>query len=191
MSSAVTFAAALIMAGVHLFSERLSFLDRIPRSRWLSAAGGVSVAYVFVHLLPELSAHQATITRTLAGTALGTLERHVYILALLGLTVFYGLERLSRTDKRRRDKAGAGASTSSPVFALHIGSYALYNVLIGYLLVHREDPSLRGFVFYAAAMILHFVVNDRGLNETHAAAYRRVGRWWLAPRRSPAGRLAW
>ncbi len=46
---------ALFLAAVHLFSGRLYFLDSVPRSRWLSIAGGVSVAYVFVNLLPELA----------------------------------------------------------------------------------------------------------------------------------------
>jgi hypothetical protein len=41
---------------VHAIGGRLRFLDVIPRSTWLSLAGGISVAYVFVHLLPELAA---------------------------------------------------------------------------------------------------------------------------------------
>ncbi|HET7409500.1 MAG TPA: hypothetical protein VFJ13_04815, partial [Paracoccaceae bacterium] len=50
--------AALVMAAVHAGSPRLVFLDRTPRSVWLSLAGGVAVAYVFVHLLPELARMQ-------------------------------------------------------------------------------------------------------------------------------------
>lgn len=36
--------AAAGLALVHVFAGRLRFLDGIPRSRWLSIAGGVSVA---------------------------------------------------------------------------------------------------------------------------------------------------
>ena len=43
---------------VHLFSNRICFLDGTPRSIWLSIARGISVAYVFVHLLPKLSEGQ-------------------------------------------------------------------------------------------------------------------------------------
>ena len=39
---------AAALAAVHLFAGMLRFLDVRPRSRWLAAAGGVSVAYVFV-----------------------------------------------------------------------------------------------------------------------------------------------
>ncbi len=49
------------LAVVHLFSGKLRFLEGIPRSIWLSMAGGISVAYVFVHLLPELAEEQEAI----------------------------------------------------------------------------------------------------------------------------------
>jgi hypothetical protein len=42
---------------------------------------GVSVAYVFVHLLPDLNARQKAIAQT---GALGFLEHHVYLIALFG-----------------------------------------------------------------------------------------------------------
>lgn len=46
---------AVGLAFVHLFSGKLRFLDITLRSIWLSMGSGVSVAYVFVHILPELS----------------------------------------------------------------------------------------------------------------------------------------
>ena len=73
------------LAGVHLFSGRLQFLGVSPRSRWLSAAGGVSVAYVFVHLLPDLADEQKTI-REATSESLSFLEYHVYLVALVGLS---------------------------------------------------------------------------------------------------------
>lgn len=44
---------------VYVFGGRLAFLSNTPRSVWLSGAGGVSVAYVFMNLLPELAARLA------------------------------------------------------------------------------------------------------------------------------------
>lgn len=43
---------------IHLFSKNMLFLKALPRSRFLSIAGGISVAYVFLHLLPELGVFQ-------------------------------------------------------------------------------------------------------------------------------------
>ncbi|MBA2529778.1 MAG: hypothetical protein H0V19_07450 [Euzebyales bacterium] len=171
--------AALVLAALHLLAGRLRFLDGVPRSWGLSVAGGISVAYVFVHLLPELNAAQEAVGEA-AGGALAALESHVYLLALLGLAVFYGLERGSRQSRRERHET-EGVDEASPALAwLAIGSYALYNTIIGYLLVHREENTARALLLFAAAMGVHFVINDRGLREHHAGLYHRYGRWLCA-----------
>ncbi|MDT9599148.1 hypothetical protein [Sphingosinicella rhizophila] len=170
----------LLFVLVHVFGGRLAFLSRTPRSIWLSAAGGVSVAYVFVHLLPELAAHQETLgARARDSGMIASLESHAYLIALIGLIMFYGLERLARSVGRAR---GRGGQQGSPlgVFWVHLGAFALYNVLIGYLLVHREEADMRGLLIYAIAMGLHFVVNDQGLRAQHGQIYHRYGRWLLA-----------
>ncbi|HEY9769039.1 MAG TPA: hypothetical protein V6C71_11185 [Coleofasciculaceae cyanobacterium] len=66
------------------------------------------------------------------------------------------------------------------VFWLHVVSFALYNGLIGYLLVHREEPGFLSLCFFFLAMALHFVVNNFGLRENHKHAYHNLGRWILA-----------
>ena len=102
----------------------MRFLEGIPRSRWLSIAGGVSVAYIFVHLLPELNAGQEAIRRAI-GDGLAFLEHHVYLIALLGLAIFYGMERVAAESRKRMGEAGKGDSTSTAAFWLHIASFAV------------------------------------------------------------------
>ncbi len=170
---------AIALALVHLFAGKLRFLEATPRSIWLSFASGVSVAYVFVHILPELSQAQETVT-AVVGEALAFLEHHVYLLALLGLAVFYGLERAALVSRQRNQKAGRGDVTEVEVFWLHVVSFALYNALIGYLLLHREQSGILSLIFFFLAMALHFVVNDFGLRENHKHAYHNLGRWILA-----------
>jgi len=174
----VTFFAA-VLALVHLFAGNLRFFETVPRSRWLSVAGGVSVAYVFVHILPDLSESQETIEQAV-GEGLAFLEHHVYLIALLGLAVFYGLERAAKESRQRQQRAGKGDSTGAGVFWLHIGLFAVYNFLIGYLLVHRQEPGVQSLFFFFFAMALHFLVNDFGLREHHKGAYDQIGRWVLA-----------
>lgn len=171
--------AAVGLALAHLFSGRLRFLDATPRSRWLSAAGGISVAYVFVHTLPDLAEEQETL-REAAGETLAFVESHAYLVALLGLAVFYGLERAAKTSRGRSRRTSREDSTGAGVFWLHVGSFAAYNALIGYLLLHRESSEAGSLLLYFVAMALHFVVNDHGLRENHKGAYDRIGRWMLA-----------
>lgn len=170
---------AVGLALVHLFSGKLRFLEEIHRSRWLSIGSGVSVAYVFVHILPELSTAQETIQGVVGG-GLAFLEHHVYLVTLLGVAVFYGLERAAKLSRQRNQKAGRGDVTEAEVFWLHICSFAIYNALIGYLLLHREEPGIQSLLFFFFAMALHFVVNDNGLRENHKESYDRMGRWILA-----------
>jgi hypothetical protein len=170
---------AIALALIHLFAGKLRFLEATPRNIWLSFASGVSVAYVFVHILPELGQAQETVTG-LVNETLSFLEHHVYLVALLGLAVFYGLERVALGSRQRNQKAGKGDVTEEGVFWLHVASFALYNALIGYLLLHREEPGILSLFFFFFAMALHFVVNDFGLRENHKHAYHKFGRWVLA-----------
>lgn len=171
---------AVVLAGVHLFAGRLVFLDRIPRSRWLSIASGSSVAYVFLHLMPELNQAQDTLEDALVGP-IAAVDHHAYFVAALGLTVFYGLERVA-VREREKDRAvdgRRGRGARDGVFWVHVGSFAVYNLLIGYLLT-EEAAEPREYLAFVAALGLHFVVNDYALRKHHRDRYQDVGRWLLS-----------
>jgi len=170
---------AIGLALVHLFSGKLRFLERTPRNLWLSFSSGVSVAYIFVHILPDLSESQETVRESFK-EGFVFLEHHVYLVALIGLAVFYGLERAAKLSRQRNREVSQKDVTDSGVFWVHMMSFALYNALIGYLLVHREEPGLTSLLLFAFAMALHFFVNDYGLREHHKQSYDHLGRWILA-----------
>jgi hypothetical protein len=128
-------------------------------------------------LLPDLAEEQETI-REVAGEGFSFLEYHVYLVALIGLAVFYGLEQSTKTSRRR--SAGDEDSTEAGVFWLHTASFTVYNALIGYLLLPVEEPGVWSLILFAFAMGVHFVVNDYGLRKNHKGAYDRIGRWVLA-----------
>lgn len=148
------------LALVHLLSGRMDWLDHTPRSLWLSLGGGVSISYVFVHLLPELG-HFSRETELHAG---------LYVAALAGLIGFYGIEAHIR---RKSDQEAA--------FRLHLGSYAGYNVVVGYLLdAQARDETLSGVLFYAFALSVHLIINDRALTEHYGTRHAKGGRLTLA-----------
>ncbi|MGE7544157.1 hypothetical protein [Sporosarcina newyorkensis] len=128
-------------------------------------------------MLPELGEYQKDFDGKLR--SLGYLENHVYIIAMLGLALFYGLEQLAKSSKRHNKKDGEHKATAG-VFWLHIGSFALYNATIGYLLLRGEYQTEWGMIFYFIAMGVHFVTNDNGLCATHKEDYDWYGRWLLA-----------
>ncbi len=168
--------AAVILVVIHLLAGRLHSAEGGPRNRWLSAAGGVSVAYVFVHLLPELARGQQVIKASEL-SLLGYLEHHAYLLALIGLASFYGLERLIKSHRR---KLPEHAQSNGGLFWLHIAAFSMYNALIGYLLVHRAPGESGDLLTFTVAMALHFLVNDFALQSHHSHLYVYRGRWVLA-----------
>lgn len=175
------------LASVHLLAPRLHFLRGTPRSVWLSLAGGVSVAYVFVHLLPEIARGQRIVADSLA---IAFVERHVYLVALFGLLVFYGLDRAAKLSRSRREGEAvssgraaddrSAADASPRVFWLHIASFAGYNLLAGYLLLHRDGQTSASLLFYVVAIALHLLVVDFGLEADHRRLFRSTARWILA-----------
>jgi zinc transporter ZupT len=111
MSAVVlTLPVALFLAAVHVLSARLTHLDPVPRSAWLSFGGGVSVAYVFMHVIPELAAHEDKLRDQ--GSALAA-ETQVFAMALAGLVAFYGLERMARVSSRGEARAAARPCSGS------------------------------------------------------------------------------
>lgn len=89
---------------IHLTSKQMKFLKVEPRSKFLSVAGGVSVAYVFMHLLPELKEYQEEFDETFQG--LQFLESHIYIIALLGLSFFMVWNSLQKSRKDMVENQG-------------------------------------------------------------------------------------
>lgn len=171
---------ALLLALVHFFAYKLQF-SNIPRSKWLSAAGGISVSYVFVHLLPELQEWQKTFEEG-NQESLSFLNHHLYLVALLGLAIFYGLERAAKLSREsdRQVASEQKLQSNGKIFDLHIVSFCLYNALIGYLLVNRDDSSIQELILFIAAMFTHFLVNDHGLLDHYREKYLHRGRYFVA-----------
>jgi hypothetical protein len=60
----------------------------------------------------------------------------IYFLSLVGFLAFYGLEHLHT---RLRETSESGESRTA--FRIHIGGFAAYVFLMGYLLVHNPEAT--------------------------------------------------
>lgn len=164
---------------LHIFADKFKFLEGIPRSRWLSIAGGVSIAYVFLHLLPEVTAAERSI-REASGGVLEWIDHHAFLVALVGVTVFYGLERAVRRSKYGDDWEGDENKASAKVFWLHLATFSFYNIVVGYLMIHHNTMGPVSFAFFTVAMALHFIVVDFGMRDDFKENYARIGRWVIS-----------
>jgi hypothetical protein len=175
---------AVMLASLHLAAPRIRRLPLVPERATGSFAGGLAVAYVFLHLLPEIAAGNEAIGQVLSDVVQPTplLDLAIFLVALAGFTTFYGLERLAdRHGDTTVDQAvpAPGSPTrrsSAGVYWLHLGSFMVYNALITYTMTLRLRTGLAFAVLFSVAMGLHFVLTDRGLQEHYPRRFRVSGR---------------
>ncbi|QUY40811.1 hypothetical protein [Acaryochloris marina] len=169
---------AIGLAVVHAFFSKLTIPAFIPHHKWLSFAGGVSIGFVFLEIFPELSHAQEEIEHAQLPLLI-YLENHVYLLALLGLVVFYGLDSLVLQSRKANQDQKNTDNASTIIFWIHISAFALLNVILGYLLQDLGAHSLYTCILFFAALALHFFIIDHHLYEHHKTPYNQRGRWLL------------
>lgn len=170
---------AVGLVGVHLLpdivEERLDDLE----SEWESFVGGIGISYVFIHMLPEIHEVSHAMTEGMLFYAWFARER-VWLIVLFGLIGFYVLSDV--IESASEENPGVPLS----LVWIHLGSFALYNGICGYMLMHPEILGeedflgLTEYVFFFVSIGLHFYVNDIELRARHGRLYRRLGRFVLA-----------
>lgn len=177
VSTWIALALAVTLAALHLAAPRIRALPFVPERYMGSFAGGLAVAYVFLHLLPELAAGNEAVGEALSDVVEPSplLELAIFLVALAGFTVFYGLERLA--DRHGESANGTG---SASVYWLHLSSFMGYNALITYTMILRVRTGLLFAILFTIAMGLHFLLTDRGLAEHYPRRFRSTGRILLA-----------
>lgn len=180
-----------VLALLHLLAPRIRRLLFSSEAATGSFAGGLAVAYVFLHLLPELAEGNEAIGEALSDVLEPTplLDLAIFTVALAGFTAFYGLERLADTrgDAPRSGSRGSrqthptsGRASNGGVYALHLGSFLVYNAVITYTMALRLRTGVDFALLFTVAMGLHFVLTDRGLEEHYPRRFDTGGRLALA-----------
>jgi hypothetical protein len=172
LSYPYTLAAALVLASVYVFGGRLRASSH--HRRWVSIAAGVSVATIFIDLLPEISESQARLSDGRNGGAALFPEQAVYLAAMLGFMMFYGLEYMLAASPSAEDRP------SGLFFSLQIAAFPGYSSLIAYLLVHNIWNDARSLLLYSLAMAFHLLLVDHSLARERHGLYEKRGRWILA-----------
>ncbi len=177
---------ALVFAAIFLLGDRMHGPLHLYRRRLLSFAAGISVAYVFIHVLPELNRGQDVHVQAVDRLPLLFPEYSVYLWAMAGFLVFFGLEHLvAGTAASPSGKIAARQESPGWEFWLHLGGFAAYAWLLTFAVGSNPDRSRLSVAFYAVAMTLHILPTTHNLSREYGRHYRRFGAWLLA-----AGALA-
>lgn len=176
-------AAALVLGVAYIFSGWFSpsktSREFWERRRWISAAAGISVAYVFVDVLPELGAQQQAFAKATANAPFLFVQERMYAVALGSFVFFYGLDHMVLSRKeQRRDAIESGERDA--IYWLHLIGFAAYSALIGYLLVERAERGWLSLATYTFVMAVHFLIVGHSLAEDHGLQQRSSSGWLLA-----------
>lgn len=165
----------VVLALFHYVSPWLSMRFPGEGHRFVSFTGGVAIAYVFLHMLPELVEQNEPIGHFLSQYHVLTpfVELSIFIAALFGFLLYYALELLAI------DKANDAEEKNVWVYALHLGMFCLYNFLITYTMALRVKTGLSYSMMFTAAMALHFVLTDRKFVRLYPKQFSHMGRFIL------------
>jgi hypothetical protein len=166
-------AATLMLCSVHITVKDWRFLDGPRGHVWLSVAAGTALAYVFTYLLPKLAIIQQEIVE-FQGPFSGFLRQQAYLLALIGLLVFFSVDKAAA----RLPRESSFAITRGVLLQTVI--YGIYSVQIGYLLGNFKQPDVATYVVAAAILGAHSMGIDHHLAHRHPIAFAAVLRWAFA-----------
>jgi hypothetical protein len=169
-------AAALLFCAIFLMSGTLRpmrWLLRKERTA-VSFGAGLAIAYVFVHVMPELNSARHAFAES-ASLPMRYEGMSIFYVSLLGFLMFYGLDHL-----RKRLHQDSAKEQVGKAFIFSITGFAAYVGLMAYLLVHNLEDTPRSVALFAVAIAVHFVGLDRALHEEYGAVYERIGRFVLA-----------
>lgn len=167
-------AATFFLMIFHYYSHW--FAIQLPKQgkAYASFSGGVAVAYVFLHMLPNLVEYNKPMGEFLLKNQWLTpfTELFIYIIALGGFVIYYGFDLLAERQKSKKH-------SDDLVYSLHLAMFCLYNFLITYTMSLRAYASVTATVLFTLAMALHFILTDRKFCRNYAHRFNHFGRYVL------------
>jgi hypothetical protein len=166
----------VILMIIHVFAHRLEAIP-LPKGIWLSFGGGISVAFVFLHLFPELHEWQRKLDDDQLVPDFFS-GNFLYMLIMLGVLAFYALEKgiIYFKDKQESE----AKAVDDGIYFWHLGIFAIYNAVFGYFFQEAQEMKSLNSPLIFAAVAFHFVTNDYAMQHHHEEEYKKTGRWVMA-----------
>jgi len=169
--------ATIALALIFVFGKRIRLPETGAWRDWVSASAGASVAYIWMHVIPELNEHQQAFLQV-AGSHLPAPQFRVYVSGLIGFICFYGFQHLRSREVVHPHATGQPEHVK--VYRLYLVGFFFYVALVGYLMIETGERGLLPLIVYWVVMALHFVSVNRSCEEGGEDYYEKRGRWLLA-----------
>jgi hypothetical protein len=165
------------LALVFLFGNRIRLPETDAWRGWASASAGASVAYIWMHVIPELNEKEQAFLQV-AGSHLPAPQFRVYVAGLIGFICFYGFQHLRSREVVHPHAPGQPEHVK--VYRLYLVGFFFYVALVGYLMIETAERGLLPLIIYWVVMALHFVSVDRSFEGGGEEYFEKRGRWLLA-----------
>jgi zinc transporter ZupT len=147
-SEFIAIATGIILGALHYFSENLELAAEPKRFRIISFGAGISIAYLFLHLLPHT--YEAAIH----------LEEWVFLFLLLGFALFHLSEKYVYQHIRQEKRA-------KELKEIHSIIFFVYHFTVGIVIADLfQAEILEGFLF-VIPVALHVGVSTISLSKIH------------------------
>ncbi|MBA2780827.1 hypothetical protein [Billgrantia kenyensis] len=170
-----TFFGVAVIVAVHLFGYRLLGYKGRSARLLASLAGGTSVAYVFLQILPKLAYSDLILTQSEILSA-ARWQHHAFLLAMVGMIGFLGIDQMTK-------KLSLEGQPNSMInhFRIIVVVYFFYNFLVGYVLSFQWGVGGgRSLFLYVLAMSFHFLFVGYMLGRHHSEHKVIQVRWYFA-----------
>ena len=160
----------ITIGSCHWFAALLSKRPGEEQARWASFGGGAGLAYVFIHLLPELASGGRTITEAVGTEAYmptAMTESLLFLTTLIGVVVPYALNVIAKQSPASGNWTGAA----------RLLTFGLINYLYAYSLPSLLTTGISYGVLFTVAIATHILLADRTLACEHPKVFRRRFRW--------------
>ena len=147
---------ALILGAAHLIAPR-AYAARKDPARQVAFGGGLSLAYVFLHLIPSLDAFQAVV------------GQRIYFVALLGFVAVYALDVRFQPPREHHPTK----------YHAYLGVFFLYNGLLVFTLALNLPSTPILTLVFALSLALDVFNTDLEMQADYGSRFVKSGRWVL------------
>jgi len=148
MSSIIALSLGILLGIIHFYSEKLILSKGTSRDRLISFAAGISIAYLFLNLLPhtyEAASH---------------LKNFVFVFLLLGFVLFHLAEKYIY-------KHADQIKLAKELKEVHSISFFFYYFIVGIVIYDKTIVSpIEGILFFIP-ISLHAALSTASLSQIH------------------------
>lgn len=173
----VSFIGLAILIGVHILSGKQKWWQFFEAHGWVSFSAGSSIAYVFIHVFPEISILQQQLTsHPTPHDSIVFFNQPLYLTVLVGICLPYLLDTLELSYTKHKNKQHKHIHNS--IYLTRKLLYMLYNLMVAYMIVNRHSEGALSMKMIVVVLAMHFIVLNANFRETYPELFKRHIRWF-------------